>query len=419
MTDRAAGYVTDIGYTRAYHRELNPLATRLAFLQAGLEPPRIGTACELGFGQGVSLAIHAAATPIRWWGCDLNAGHVRFARSLDNASGAASTLVEATFGEFAARDDLPLFDFIGLQGVLSWVSAENRAVIARFIADRLAPGGVVYTSSNTLAVWADMLPLRELMADIALSGSTGGTAERIGEALALTSRIIDTHPLPARTLPGLAARHARLLDADRRYLAHEYFNRDWHPFAWPELRDLLASAGLRHACPAQLSDQLDVLNLTAAQRLLLAELTGTGLRETVREFLAAPSVRRDYWVRSENPLSGAASRAAWEETRIVLTTRRDDLPEVVSGRCGELRLTSEAHAMLVDALADGRSRVLGDLSAAAAFDLAAAGHLAIAQSDEAIERCSARADRLNKALDALDDENAVMARANAVTGGAA
>ncbi|MEY3713977.1 MAG: hypothetical protein RL321_1597, partial [Pseudomonadota bacterium] len=39
-------------------------------------------ACELGFGQGLSLAIHATASDTEWWGVDVLPQHVEFARSL-------------------------------------------------------------------------------------------------------------------------------------------------------------------------------------------------------------------------------------------------------------------------------------------------------------------------------------------------
>ncbi len=61
MSDWTAGYVADIGYTYGYYTELNPLRVRLAFLNAGLVPPEVGSACELGFGQGMSANLHAAA----------------------------------------------------------------------------------------------------------------------------------------------------------------------------------------------------------------------------------------------------------------------------------------------------------------------------------------------------------------------
>lgn len=409
MSDRSAGYVTDTGYTFGCHAALNPLATRLAFLRAGLEPPRIGVACELGFGQGVSLAVHAAASHPRWWGNDLLPDHVRFARSLDTAAGSDSVLAEATFEEFAQRDDLPRFDFIGLHGVLSWISPENRARIAAFVRDHLAPGGVVYTGYNALPGWSDMLPLRRLMVEHATHAGRGSTVDRIESALDFTERLLDTHPLATRAMPQVAARFERLRHADRRYLAHEYFNRDWHPLYFADAADLFATAGLRHACSAQLRDRLDGLNLTGEQRRTLAEITDPRLRETVRDFVTNPQFRRDYWIHDARPIAGDALRDAWRETRVVLATHRDDIPEKVTGMLGEQRLSEASHRAALDALGDHRPRTIGDMHANAtgvAFDavvdaiveLAAFDHVAIAQDDATIERSSTRTSRLNAAL---------------------
>ncbi len=430
MSDRSAGYVTDVGYTFGYHAALNPLATRLAFLRAGLEPPRVETACELGFGQGVSLAVHAAASPISWWGNDLLPEHVRFARSLDSASGADSVLVEATFEEFTRRSpDLPLFDFIGLHGVLSWISAGNRACIAEFVRDRLAPGGVVYAGYNALPGWADMVPLRRLMTEHAARAGAGGTVGRIDAALAFTARLLDTHPLSMRSTPGATGRFERLRLADRRYLAHEYFNRDWEPLYFADVASLLGTAGLRHACPAQLRDHLDELNLTDGQRQLLSEVADPLFRETVRDFVTNAPVRRDYWVQDAHPMSGDSLREAWRATRIVLATPRGDVPERVTGPLGELRLAGPVHCAVLAALDDHRPRTIGELEPAtvrfppdelanAVFELAATGHVAIAQDEATIRHCAPRTGRLNARLlahAATSDDIAVLA--SPVTGG--
>ncbi|MFN9940532.1 MAG: methyltransferase, partial [bacterium] len=85
--DWTAGYVADIGYTYGYYRELNPLRVGLAFANAGLLAPAIATACELGFGQGVSVNLHAAASGVRWMGTDFNPSQAAFARELAQASG--------------------------------------------------------------------------------------------------------------------------------------------------------------------------------------------------------------------------------------------------------------------------------------------------------------------------------------------
>jgi len=44
---------------------------------------------------------------------------------------------------------LPDFDYIGLHGIWSWISDENRQVIVDFIRKKLKVGGVLYISYNT------------------------------------------------------------------------------------------------------------------------------------------------------------------------------------------------------------------------------------------------------------------------------
>jgi len=429
MSDRSAGYVTDVDYTFGYHAGLNPLSTRLAFLRAGLEPPRVETACELGFGQGVSLAVHAAASSAHWWGNDLLPEHVRFAQSLDTASGAGSMLVEATFEEFAGRTPgLPRFDFIGLHGVLSWISADNRARIADFVRCHLAPGGVLYTGYNALPGWADMEPLRRLMTEHAAPAGAGSTVDRIDDALAFTARLLDTHPLALRATPQAAERFERLRHADLRYLAHEYFNRDWHPLYFADVARLFGSAGLGHACPARLRDHLDALNLTDGQRRLLAEIPDPAFRETARDFVTNTQIRRDYWVREPQPLMAGALHEAWCATRVVLAVPRGDVAERVTGPLGEQRLADPAHLAVLAALFDHRPRAIRDVQATtgldlgiladAVFQLAAFGYVSLAQDDATVARYAPRTERLNARLVAharTSEDIAVLA--SPVTGG--
>jgi hypothetical protein len=143
MSDWTAGYVTDIDYTFGYYPELNPLRLRLAFLAARHRPPEVDTACELAFGQGVSTNLHAAASGMQWFGTDFNPAQAGFAQELAAVSGAGARLFDESFTEFCTRPDLPDFDFIGLHGIWSWISDENRAVIVDFVRRKLAVGGVL------------------------------------------------------------------------------------------------------------------------------------------------------------------------------------------------------------------------------------------------------------------------------------
>ena len=74
------GYFTEGTYTYGYYRELSPVWQRFCLLANGYEIPEPGpdaVHCELGFGQGVSVNIHAAATPGRYIGTDFNPAHAR------------------------------------------------------------------------------------------------------------------------------------------------------------------------------------------------------------------------------------------------------------------------------------------------------------------------------------------------------
>ena len=77
------------------------------------------------------------------------------------ASGAAAKLFDQAFAEFCARPDLPDFDFIGLHGIWSWISDENRAVIVDFIRRKLKVGGVLYISYNTQPGWAAIVLVKK------------------------------------------------------------------------------------------------------------------------------------------------------------------------------------------------------------------------------------------------------------------
>ena len=83
--DWTAGYVTELEYTYGYYRELSPSLLRLACLSAGVAPPSAKPLryLELGYGQGLSINIHAAALDGEFWGTDFNPTQVAHARSIE------------------------------------------------------------------------------------------------------------------------------------------------------------------------------------------------------------------------------------------------------------------------------------------------------------------------------------------------
>lgn len=309
------GYVTEIGYTYSFHAELQPWP--MAEALGSLSPIRPGSPfdyCELGFGQGFTLALLAAANPqARFWGNDINPDHVAHARRLADGAGLSNLSVSPLgFADYAATD-LPAFDIVSLHGVWSWVGPQQRAEIVAFLDRHLKPGGLVYLGYNVLPGWAQYLPLRELMLSGARRGQ-GGLAERIGGALALAERLRGQQAGYFRVNPTVASRLDALLERPLDYLAHEYFNESWHPTYFTDLAQALAPAGLRLGAQARAAD------LWEEQALRQPILTVGGqaaaddpdFAELLRDFLTNRPFRRDLFIREggahhpATPLSWAA-----------------------------------------------------------------------------------------------------------------
>jgi SAM-dependent methyltransferase len=413
MNDWTAGYVADVGYTFGYYTELNPLRVQLAFLQAGLALPGQGTACELGFGQGLSANVHAAAGVFQWSGTDFNPSQAGFARELAAASGVSANLFDDAFADFCARVDLPDFDYIGLHGIWSWISDANRAVIVDFVRRKLKVGGVLYISYNTLPGWAAFAPMRHLLTQHALTmGADGaGIVSRIDGALSFADQLLATQPLYTRANPAVPERLAKVKEQNRHYLAHEYFNADWHPMYFADMARWLEPAKLTFACSANFLEHVDAINLTVEHQALLRDIADAHLRQTVRDFLVNQQFRKDYWVKGARKLSPLEQVEALRALRFVLIAPRSLVPLKVSGALGEASLSESVYNPVLDLLADHRPRSLGQLEQAlagrglsfaqllqAVLVLVGAGFVAPAQDDAQVGRTRKYCDKLNGRL---------------------
>lgn len=365
-TEWSAGYVTDVNYTYGYYGELNPLRSRLPLLLVGRHAPKVETACELGFGQGLSVAIHAAAQPgVKWYGTDFNPAHAAFATEMGRLSGADAKLYDEAFAEFCNRADLPDFDFIGLHGIWTWISDANRHVLVDFIRRKLRPGGVLYISYNTLPGWSASAPIRHLMKHHAdVMGAPGqGVIGQTDAALNFIEQFLGLDPLYAKANPGGADRLKRIKEQDRHYLAHEYMNRDWHPMYFSDVEKWLGDAKVGFACSAHVLDLLNELNLTPQQAEFMKGVPNGSLRETLRDFCTNQQFRRDYWVRGVRQLSTHEQAAAIRQERVILTVAEKDLPIKVRGILGEANLVDTVYRPLFDLLLDHRPHSVAEIEA--------------------------------------------------------
>ncbi|PQV49188.1 putative methyltransferase family protein [Paraburkholderia sp. BL21I4N1] len=418
MSEWDAGSINAITYTHGYCDELNPLRSRLPLLLSGFVPQTVRTACELGFGHGISVNMHAAGSATPWFGTDYNPSHADFARQLSGSAGSQAALFAESFSAFCARDDLPQFDFIGMHGIWSWISDEDRALIADFIQRKLNVGGVVYVAYNTQPGWAAMLPVRELMhchlqartRDSAPSSPAQAEAHVV-EAVDFVRRVLDTQPGYALVNPLVAERVDALRSENPRYLAHEYFNRDWQPMSFSQVSASLTAAGLTYGCSADYRDHVDEINLNEAQRAMLAGIADTALRETVRDFCTNRSMRRDYWVKAPQMLDMASRQKALRAHRVMLALPRASVVLKVRGALGEATLPESLYSPILDALASHRPTTLAEIEssvqgraiplpviAKAVTLLTGAGVLLNVQDEGQIELARPLSERLNAAI---------------------
>lgn len=305
----SAGYVADLPYTHGYYHELAPSFVRFVLLLQGLDHGG-GDAtnggryryCELGYGQGVSANLHAAANPRgSFWGTDFLPEHALFAQDLAQRGGLDAQWLARSFQDMLA-EDLPEFDFVTLHGVWSWIDADARAAVVEFLRRRLKVGGVLYLSSNVMPGWASEKPLRDLMhLHTELASPPGdSTASRIRRSVDFAERLRQgkaaffSHHAPA----------VQMLDDLQRdelqVVAHEYFNRSWHIGYFADVARALEPAGLQFACSAHKSDLVGEVQQRAQGRGL--DALDPTLRETAHDFILNRRFRRDLFVRGARRL---------------------------------------------------------------------------------------------------------------------
>ncbi|MBS7703107.1 class I SAM-dependent methyltransferase [Chelatococcus asaccharovorans] len=368
MTEWSDGYVTEVGYTHGFYRELVPLSLQLAALNAGVKPPtgRLRY-LELGCGQGLSANIIAAANPdVAVTAIDFNPAHIVGARDLARlARNERIDLREASFADLAADPGLGDFDIIALHGIYSWVSSENRALIRDIARRRLKTGGLLYVSYNALPGWAAAAPLRRLFTETAaLKG--GPLFERIDASLDLAKRLQAVEARYFSQAPTVGGRLEGLAKQQKAYIAHEYLNAEWAPFYCTDVRRDFEGAKLSYVGQVQLSDQVDAINFTAEQRTLLAEIKDAAFRDLVADMILNRPFRRDLFVRGRLALDPAQLFEAWAAQRFVLATAPQSVSRSITTPLGTVGLQEAIYDPLIEALAE-RPKTVRELMSARAL----------------------------------------------------
>ncbi len=370
------GYFVDAAYTFGYYRELSPTMQRYCMLLSGQEAswmhgkeegeggpslPEDFTYAELGFGQGFALNIHAAANPGYFLGTDFNPTHAHFASALSQSAGLGIQILDDSFEQLLARNDLPRLDMLCLHGIWTWVSDANKKYIVEFADKFLKPGGSLYISYNTYPGWSAAAPLRQLftLAD-RFADKTCTIQERVQHAIDFSNSVLSAGTRYQQQVPWLQDKLAEIAKQPPQYIVNEYFNAHWDVMYFSEMADWLLPARLNFACSVVPASCLPGVGITKEAQTVLDSMQNPLMREQARDYFINQMFRKDIFCR------GAQSICPEERTHKLLSLRYVQLlpaekftPKISVGM-GEMEMDNAPFLAIMGALAEnGRTPKTG------------------------------------------------------------
>ena len=366
MSEWSAGYVSDVEYVGSFYGDLAPPQIDFACLINGALPPTTDgkfSYCELGCGAGLSTTVLAATHPeAEFYGIDFNPAHIARARVLSDEAGLENlTFLESGFDELVESADpgLPMFDYITMHGVYSWVGTTVRADIIRFLRRFLKPGGAVYVSYNAMPGWSLGVGVQRLILEVA-ARATGGAEQRVETAIRFADKLASVDAGFLKENPYLKTVMETLATGDRRYLAHEYLNTGWQPLFFSDVAGDLAEAKLDYVGSTKIIENFQDLMLKPDQRSVVGALDDRALREVVKDFCTPRRLRRDVFVRGLRRMTAHEQQVRLRDLALVMHLPRSMATLTVQVPQGEAIVNKEVYEPIFDALAEG-PKTVGEL----------------------------------------------------------
>ena len=430
------GYFSEQAYISEYYRELAPNWLQFSLWLNDFCAPKISSYCELGFGNGISINVHAATNSGEFFGTDFNPAHAAFASELAQSSKAR--LFDDSFQDFEGRvtrdkessaQAASGFDAIALHGIYSWINRANRMHLVDFAAKQLKPGGVMYISYNALPGWTPSIPLRDLFYNHHKLGSKPG----MGEAFAFAQRLLELNPRAVIDNPSIKSALEAVLGHDEAYLAHEYLSDTFRAFNLSEVATDFAKAKMSFASSANSMEFITSKDYDEEDLEFLRELKDVLLKEQAKDWLINKKFRKDIFVKGARRLEAAQSLFAFKNMHFMLTKPASKAPERVEGRKRVLAFKEEAYKPLLELLESDNYRAKSGEEIIDAYGdefsmymlkqvlaiLTSQGIISPAFSQQEADKNAAKSLALNKQLLEISlDSSKLKALASPVTGSA-
>jgi len=181
-------------------------------------------------------------------------------------------------------------------------------------------------------------------------GDAKGLLGRIEGALSFANELVQAQARFFQINPSVVERLKAISGQDRRYLAHEYFNADWHPTPFSELASSLNQAKLSFGASANLLDHIEKLHVTEAGAQLLAKEKHVVLRETLRDYLVNQQFRRDIFIRGPRSLPLLERTKHLHDLAVVSLCDLSTIPMTIPGLVGEIKLSENIYRPIIETI---------------------------------------------------------------------
>lgn len=304
---------------------------------------------DVGCGNGLHLILFAACHPeARFVGTDADSRAIDRAAAIASGLGVANAEFRSeTFAETLAAGESG-FDYVAALGVLSWVSAENRAAVIRIAGAALAPGGVAGFGYNCLpGRSAELLPQRIILEEAKRGGAQPAAVAR---AMDLLAGLVDAgaDALRGTRVENMLKARAEL---DPDFLPHEYLSEHWTPLHSADVIRAAEQEGLAFASSLTPVEMRPDFFLRSALREIVERAPTAAERARLTDLAINQSFRRDLFVKSAEPgvdLSGDRM-AAWFAARI----DADAAAYGLDTPAGRLKFDNAAARAIMRGLQDG------------------------------------------------------------------
>lgn len=351
------GYILGVPWEQSYQLFLNPHYTRFTLGVAGIEAPAIKTCCELAYGKGLSVTLHAACNRgMLWTGTDFNPSLAAFAVKLTAGTGLNNLcLTEEPIASYCRREDLTKFDMVAMTGIWSWLPESDQDAVGYLLRTKLNSKGLFCIDHLTLPGMNSMTALRRLM--IAFAGDEGQSESEsrfteigVRRAIDRTLAFLDTQPNFLHHHWSLRSWVEKMLETNPAMLLHEYFNYNWQPRYLFDTADLLERFGVSWVASWSLAQALTDLHFTPRQIAYLSTAANPLQGEQLKDFMVNRSSRADIWSRGLTPQLSPCPSDNLRAERVILAVPKEKFDYKAKGALGGIALSRGLYARLLDAL---------------------------------------------------------------------